>query len=573
MASSDRRPYLSATTLDQALLDQMQDNLEFGLELVVDIQTPTGYIRASDRNKYVGSVFYEALLTFPIIKRTLGEWLNPGLEFSTLELALSNVDSRLNNFLPGGADFSGWIGKTLDVRLGLRDVSSTYFSIYKGTITDVGGFRRDTEKITLIGRDKFDTVNVEYPKTALTTLSFPNLEDSKVGTILPYIYGDWTEDLSAGGASVPAFVVNGADVPANVDVIDGNENLVLYISENANRSFDTSNVYVLRDDVFYQFDAADITGVLDNRAFELKQTGSGGVTVVDGSGYIYDASDQFFVRVEGKDLGSRHNNAVWIARDILMTHGGLVSGDFAANWATLADKASPAESNIAGFKCRSWRQEPESALTDALQLLEQVRIEMAVDNAQKFRLYSLHLDDFPSLASIDYELKNWDIQKESFSPKLDDRNIWNRAKAEYRFDPFLNANSQTTPTYRNQGAITQAGKEISKKVIFPNLHKKADVILQLKEMLKMASGYSEFIDAVLTPRSVKKELGDFVKINVTIGSTQFTDVPAMIREIGYDPNGLRVPVKLWSFQMLPYPAYSPSYSGIVGGSTATITEE
>ena len=67
--------------------------------------------------------------------------------------------------------------------------------------------------------------------------------------------------------------------------------------------------------------------------------------------------------------------------------------------------------------------------------------------------------------------------------------------------------------------------------------------------------------------------GDFVSVNVTMGATVLENVPAMVRDIGYDPAGLRIPVRVWSLQMVPFPGYSPGYAGIVGGSTATITEE
>jgi hypothetical protein len=49
----------------------------------------------------------------------------------------------------------------------------------------------------------------------------------------------------------------------------------------------------------------------------------------------------------------------------------------------------------------------------------------------------------------------------------------------------------------------------------------------------------------------------------------------MVREIGYSSD-LKLPMKLWSFQMLPFAnpgGWNPSYAGIVGGDLCTITEE
>lgn len=579
MSTSDRKEYESAMTLDQGLLDRMQDSLTFGLIMVADIETPTGFMRVSNENCYVGQVFYEALAEFPTVRRTLGDWLNPALEFSTLEIGVSNVDGRFNKFLAGGASFDGWIGKSVEVRLGLRDVASTYFTIFKGKVTDIGGFQRDRKKLVFTARDQFDSASVKYPKTTLTKASFPNLEDANIGAVLPYVYGDFTTQINLNGASVPAFAVNGLDS----GVIAGTSNVNLYISENDNLLFDTAHVYVQRSDKWYLFNTGDITGVIGNRTFEIIQGSSINADVIDpitglvtteSVVYVYADSDKFWTRVKGKDLGAYSDNAVAIAKDILVTHGGVNPLAFAGSWATYQAKASPAESAVANIKARVWRQEPESALLDARQLLTQVRLEISVDQNLQFAVTALHLDEFPVPAAIAYSVRNWDVQSETFVPKLDERNVWNRARADYNFDPVINENSRQTSIYKNAAAIAQAKKQISKDIVFPNLYVATDVQAQLIEMLKIASGYSEFVDVVLTPRSVKKDIGQFIKISVQVGSTIFQDVPAMIRDIGYDPAGFRVPMKLWSFQMLPYTGYSPAYPATaVGGATATITQE
>jgi len=256
-----------------------------------------------------------------------------------------------------------------------------------------------------------------------------------------------------------------------------------------------------------------------------------------------------------------------------MDYGGLSSGDFDANWATYRDKATPAESATASIKARVWVGEPQETVKYVLQMLEQVRLEAFVSRDQKFKLNSMHFDDFIAPASISYSVKNWDLSKSSFSPVSDDINTWNRAKGDYNFDPNKNENLFSTDIYRNQAAITQAGKEISKLIVFPNLYVKSDVINQLSETLKLASAYPEYIEATLSSRAILRDIGDFVLVDVKIGSSIFSEVPAMIREIGYDPDGMKVPCKLLSLQMVPYTGYAPTYSGIVGGSTATITQE
>jgi hypothetical protein len=567
MATSDRKPYLLATNLTQELLDECSDNLENELELVADIETPDGYIYASDRNKYKGNVFYEALVTFPIIKRTLGLWLAPVLEFSSLELNISNVDERFNKYLPGGSIFGGWIGKSIDIKLGLKDIIGTYFSVYKGKVIDIGGFKHDRKQITLISRDFLDIANKTFPTKVLTQESFSDIEEGNIGLGVPIIYGDWTINVNSNGASIPAFVTNGL----NANVISGNAEVSLIISDNDNKSFLSNKVYLKRGDAWYNFDQLDITVGPGNKSFIVKQEFCGGITLIDSAKYIYAQGDLFYCQVIGKELYSLTDNIVQQALDILITYGNISSGDFDINWTTFRDKVTPAESAINLFKSRIWLQESQNVIEYALSLLEQIRLEMFVSRELKYKLVSLHFDNFEANPSFD--IKNWDIVEGTFQPELDDVNAWNRAQADYDFDPISNKEAFQTPIFRNSNAITQAGKEISKKVIFPNLYESDTVIKQLKEMIKLASSYAEFIPMSLTSRAVLQDLGNFVKLNIKMGSLEFYNVPAMIREIGYDPSVLSIPIKVWSFQMTNFPGYLPGTPGIVGGYDAIITQE
>jgi hypothetical protein len=366
-------------------------------------------------------------------------------------------------------------------------------------------------------------------------------------------------------------VVNGANDNVN-GVIDFTSNVQLYISDVDLLSLDTSQVYVRRGDIIQVFDVADVVNVgSGNRSFELRQSGSGGTTLIDGSAFEFDRSDQFYVKCRGKDLGAYSDNPVWQARDVLMTYGSVLSGDFDSNWVTYRDKAAPAQSNIAGCKSRIWLQEPESLIQFALSLLEQVRLEAFIDRDLKFKLSSLHFEDFE--ADPAFAIRNWDVVKDSFEPHIDERNNFNRAQGTYNYFPNRNENFQSTQVLRNNAAITDAGREISKRIVFPNLFDEAFVQEQVTELLRLSSSYIENIDIELTWRAMLLDIGNFAKINIQIEGTVFENVPAMIREIGYDPEGVKVPMKLFSFQMLPFGTWNPGYAGITGGSSASITIE
>lgn len=579
MSSDDRRPYLSATVLDQAFLNECRDNLETKIEMIVDIETPTGFIRASDRPKYVGSVYYDNRLVFPEIKRTVGEWLSPLLEFSVLKLELNNADGEYDEFLPGGANYDGFIGKTVTVKIGLRDIGATYRTIYSGRISDVGGFSRTVRSIIISSRDDYEKLNVVFPTATLTVASFPNIGEGVAGTILPVIYGDWTVsgNPQTDQASVPGFVVNEQDPNVNGDPDDTTPRTVdvhVYISVNENRSFDTTGVYLKRGESFTNFDSADINSVVSNRHFKIEQENVTTVFDDDGSSilYKYAPGDEFFVKVEGQAfiVGVTYDNIVSQARDILLRYTTALAGDIeSVSWSFYETKAA-SPNNISTIKSRVWIQEPQSAIEYALSLLEQVRVEAFINSDLEIELTSLHFNDWDDTPS--FTVDNFDIVEGSFSPQLDIRNNFNRAQGVFAFLPDIDENSQSTSIFKNTAAVTQMGREISKQVVFPNLYESADVVNQLKEILKIASSGFEHVQCDFTWRSLLLDIGDFVSMNVQIGSTVFENVPCLIREIGYDPNGIRIPVRLWSMQLIPFGTFA-GVPNTVGGESVTIDEE
>jgi hypothetical protein len=565
MSSSNRKPYLTATSLTQDLLDACADNLSCQIEMIADIQTPTGLIRASDRNKYVGGIYYEALLQFPQINRTVGEWISNEVEFSTIELELSNADGRFNNFLPEGANYQSWIGNTVEIKIGLAEVASSYKTIFYGVVTDVGGFKRSIKSITIIARDTWDKLNVMFPKFAFNLVDYPYLDPSDAGTLLPFILGDWYTDLSQT-AVVTSTIVN-----ANDDDVIYNETtnplpiaLVCVISFNNMDVFTTDDVYLVRNDLFYKIHPSDVLISSNKTGFVVAQR-TGNTMLIEKAGepavmYTYSESDKFVVRCK-----ENTTNIILQCKKILETYAGVTSGDYdATSWGYF-------ETKLAAIKSRVWIQEPESAINYVLSLLEQVQLEAFIDSNRKLKLTALHFDEFD--ATPDFTIFNWDLEKDTFTIQLDEQNNFNRLRGFYNQEPLLNENAFSTAYYRNNAAITQASKEITKQIAFPNLYDATQVEAQVTNILKLASAYCEFITCSVTWRFLLQELNNMVKINVTIGSTVFTNTPALIRSIAYNPQGVKLDIKLWSFQMLPFGSYNPSFSGICGGQNATITKE
>ena len=485
MTTRDRRPYLTATVLDQDFLDESQDNLECRLEMVVDIQAPDGStIYASDRNKYVGGTFYEALLEFPPIRKTIGEWLEPILEFSTLRIELSNVDGRFNRFLPAGDDYTDWINNEVTVRYGLRDVDSTYTVIFQGFVTEVAGFGRSQKTISILARDRYDQINQSFPGRVFRQEDFTFIEESNIGVGIPVIWGDWTHSLRNAGM-IPAFIVNGADPD-----VDGTNDPVrnpvqFVVSDNANVSLPSDGIWFKQGERFTNVPSSDITIGGNNNIFTLEQNATPWVPDDEGnlSVYNFNPGDSFVVRVIGKDLSPYTENIVEIARDILKTYGELQDTDFDDNWNTFRDKNTPTQSAIANFRSRAWVSEPQRALEYALQLLEQVRLEVFVERTtRKLKINSLHFEDWE--AEPDYRLREWDLVQGSLQMSIDDSVTFNRAQADFNFSPDLRQNSFKTSIFRNEASVNTT-KPISKLIVFPNLTENGVVSDQVKEILRL----------------------------------------------------------------------------------------
>jgi hypothetical protein len=588
MSGNDRRKYLTASALDQDLLDWCHDNLETKIEMICEIVAPDGStIYVSDRNKYVGSTFYQARLEFPSIKRTLGEWLDNKLEFSTITIDVSNVDGVFNKYLPGGTSYGSFINRRVTVKIGLDENASTYTPIFDGVITEIGGAKRSTKSITITARDKFGKLDVNFPTSIFTRATYTNIEASNVGKVIPVIYGDYTVNLDPDPAIVPSYCVNGQDPYVNggqqyqgtttgTPIADASRvNVKLVTSSHPLSYFDTANVWLKRSDIWSLVPSGAVANVAsDKSSFEVVQNGTTWVQKDDGTTekFLFQSGDTFYVRVKGKDLSTYSDNLVWQARDILITYGGVTSGDFDSKWATYRDKSTPSQSAISSIKSRAWIEKQTSVIEYALSMLEQVRLEAFISRGLQLSLNAMHFEDWPSSPTA--TVKNWDIVEGTFKPSLDERTNFNRAQGFFDYRPNRGELGFTTPMMRNQASIDQiGGKLISKEVDFPNLYIEADVKNQLKEIIRMSSALHESVEVTLTWRSMLRELGDFAKITVNIGGTVMTDVPMMFRQIEYDPQGITVPVKGWLMAILPYPGYTPGYSGTVGGYSATITDE
>jgi hypothetical protein len=571
-----RKPYLDATIIDQPFLDLCAENLCTNLELVVEIRLGNELIvKASDRNKYSGGTFYEARVVFPTIIRTVGDWLNNSIEFDTVELELSNVDGEFNKYLPAGREHTHWVGAQVTVFLGLREVGESYKAIFIGTVTEISGFRRNIKSISLIARSIFDRLKDKLPNKFFTPIDYPQLEDAYDGLGIPIVLGDWTVSTPNGVGVIPATVSNGKECVGDRDKL-----VSCIVSSFDLDELPTSGVYLRLGDEMHLVPSGNVSVGAGNKSLTIDQH----FTFLEGEDtrdYEFKEGDKFFVKCKGSLLpipSASHTSLMHHANFLIsQIDDGYSKGD---KWF-----AAETDATITSIKSRVWIQDPVETIDYVKSLLNQARLEIFVKNTGEIELNIMrheYFNDFPN-----HKINNYDVVKDSLQVQIDDQSNFNRARAQYNYLPLFEENYNATKVFRNQLSINATNppdadptkkKTIARDVIYPNLYDETQVINELKNVLRLASAMCELIDVKVTWRSMLLEIGDFVKISVQIGATVYDDVPAMVRSVGVDPQGISIPLRLWSFQMFPFKSWQPQtaprlYSGIISGATADIVQE
>lgn len=598
MGSIDRRPYLrEGQSLTQSLLNECSSNLTNKLEMICmifDLGTSNINIFMSDRAKYVklpgedGFTFFQPRVTFPQISRTMGDFLSNTLELSSLQITINNADQYFNTIMPGGDYYEGFVNKVMIVQVGIGELGENYHTVFYGQITKVGGFSRDYKSFQLTAKNKFDVLNTNFPNEYLLQSEYAYLDDDLEGTPLPYILGDWTVALRRGAPCVPGYVLNGKNPLVNSSVVDengdpdpnvGTVEVQVAISINELSFVSTGSVVLIRQDLPYRFRPEDVTILhgLGNRIVLLSQMGMM-VNPDDPKPWIYEDGDQFYFAVKGIEFepGINLGNPIRQAKELLNYYAPqLEEIDYDATWNSYITRLT-----AKGWLTRVWVQEQQPLLEYILSLFEQIRIESFINNDNKVAISSLWFEDFNPSPS--FRINNWDIIKGTFKPRIEDRNVFNSAKADYGFDPSINKNRFSTAQYSNELAVTQMDEKIAKLIVFPNMYDESHVLDNLQEILRLVP-YIEYIECSVTPRSVLLELGDNIGLRINIGGFNLMDkygvvyndmVTGIIRNIGFDPSGMAIPIKVWMLQMVSFPgSLKNDVTGKISGYNIVITKD
>ena len=563
MPLSDRFPYKTAVEYNQDFLDLCYFNTTTELRLIADIETPNGNIKVSDRNFYVGGDFYEARVRFPSIERKLDDWLSWRPEANTLELEISNADGKFSDLLAGGTAFGLWIGKKITIKVGLRDVASSYKVVYSGFVSEVGGLIRKSYSFILNYEDYLSKTKVELPPKTFQREDFPDLEGRFLGRSIPLIYGNWMDDMPLSGVmeegngnvlGIPTTVVNGGlslvDTTIPIEVVASN----YYVLDVSN------NVYVDRFGAWYKINPDDVT-VTNYGAIIAQNTGN---TVIEGENYVYLEDDRITVAV--KNILPNLDNPVSQCKHLMIQYCGYEESDFTTAWQTFDNLFK--ENGVRESLSRIAVYDPVQASRYCSVLLGQVQLQMYINAEGKIDLFSNDLEDF-KLEVDRAAVKQADIVQNSLTVQLRDGTSFNRARASFAYNPIRRENYLYTRYWKNTLSVDAIGKEVTETTFqFPNLYKREQVEYHLHQILKLSSSFFEEVEVGLTWRHMLQDLGGFTKQVYVVSQLEFKETPAIFRSIRHNTD-YSLTCTIWCLQQVPFGEWVGG-TGSVGGDVSVI---
>lgn len=542
-------------------------------------------LRFADRPKFVGDDFYEGRAKFNPVERTIGELQAPTIKFAQFEVTVANMDGFYNAYLEGGASYVSFIGARLEIKFGLRDLQSSFTTVFDGTVPDEDGFEVLRESIRIRATDKFDELNKRPDLPAINDTDFPTAPADSLGKLIPFPIGDWEAGF------------NVIDDAGTITVTDGVSNVAVKIAQPnsfygglvgyhvgggffvfAVGTYTPDNVsacYVKRGNtlIMANFDATpdNTAGYWSAEVTSLKGDPSGTVT------YVYQSGDVAVIKVKVPYDTGKYSHPIEIAEQLLMRLAGRASSDFdSASWTALKAKNTPAQSDLTSIKSRIWigdEKQSESVLSLVLGLLECVRVEMYVDFNGKLALRTLHPEDFPAPASADARVDQADIDERSATLKADERTFFNQASLNFAFTPVTKKTELSTPQMRNQNSINRSGKTVIKTIDAPWLYVANDAQLQLIEFVRLYSAGLGYFNVQVCWRHLLRDLGDFLAINYDVGGLAYSEAPMQIRDISIDLANAGLTYRLLNLANFAYTGYAPSNADrFLSSASQSITE-
>lgn len=183
------RSYNYTDVITDEMLIESYGFQENQLELV----TSVGTMKFADRPKYVGHTYYEGrVVSLPSAERAMPELLSAGVELSQCTLRVANLDGLYTNFLPGGADYTTFIGYPVTIEMCLRNEENSKRPIFQGIVSHENGVSFSTQEITFKFRDQLDFLNNKIPLESITKEVYQGAPEESIGKLIGLAFGDWT---------------------------------------------------------------------------------------------------------------------------------------------------------------------------------------------------------------------------------------------------------------------------------------------------------------------------------------------------------------------------------------------
>jgi hypothetical protein len=565
--------YNEATSLTQSFLDQTFNYGETKLQAVCMIEKNGTSIRVSSIPKYVGDNFYEGRATLPTIKKSMGEFLSTTFQFDDTSIDISNVDGFYSTYFLGGANYVNFIGATMTFMLGVSDIESTYINIFTGTVKNENGVNIDKETIGFQAQNNLTNFNKTVDLPEITKTIFPSCPDDVVGKKIPIVIGDWTVGCNVVQTGSVKVNVGGTDYDAETYTTNNFYGAVVgyyvgggyFIFATGNYTPSTiSNAWLKRGDkllaVNFNSTAQVVGGYYACLISTIKQLGGG--TIV----YNYEQGDELVISVNvGAD-----DNIISQSQKILTDILGISS--YSSNWDVLKNKATPSQSAISTIKSRVWLGEAETSILEYVNsMLMQVRLKLLVLNDGSLDLFSLHFEDWPTYTSL-RQIDKFQVVENTIKINTEPKNFICGANGNYAFTSVAKATMLRTTLKINETSRTAiGGSKLLKTIDFPNLYVASDVDNQVTEYVRFFSFPLEYITFTTAWTGLLDDVGDFVNVNIQLGSINYSNVPCVIMDKSVNLQTFEIQYKLLSLNGFSYPNNLLSYSGALSSYNQTLS--
>lgn len=567
--------YTSATTINQDFLDKTFGYGETKLQAVCEITNGSNVIKVSSIPKYVGDVYYEGRASLPVIRKTIGQFLTTTFQFDDTNIQLSNVDGALNKYFINGENYNTFIGSQMIFKLGVDDIESSYINVFTGEIKNESGLASSTQTVEFNAQNILTNYNRTIDLPEIKSSVFPSAPTDVLGTKIPVVIGDWT--IGCNVILTGSYKVNSSGVDYDAETYTTNNfygGVLGYYIGGANFVFATgnytpstiSNAWLKRGDKLLALNFNSTPQVVGGyyvcNITNIKKSGGGTIT------YVYEQGDQLVISV---NVGS-NDNIVNQAKSLLQDILGISSSLFDSSWTILSAKASPSQSSISTIKSRVWIGENSGTILEYVNsMLTQVRLKFFINSNGLFELLSLHFEDWQTPSSL-RKIDKFQVIEDSIKITSDDQNYICGASGNYSFTPVSSSTMLKSPLLINQTSKNAiGGTNVLKTIDFPNLYIASDVANQLTEYIRLFSFPLEYVTLSTAWTGLLDDIGDFINIDIQIGSINYINVPCIIMDKSIDLQTFKIQYKLLSLNGFSYPNNVLSLTGMLSSYNQTLS--